>query len=75
MEPIKEKRNLSGLYVPYINLETEQREERVFEDLSEREMDEELQTKSLEELKYMCKELALTLRKVGDDFDIISQTE
>jgi len=68
---IVEPRKLSGIYFrtkiddKWVNL--------VFEDLSEEEQDRVMTNKSEEWLKSLAKQLAQTLREIGDQFDILSE--
>ena len=66
-----EKRNLSGIYFrtkvdgKWGNV--------VFEDLLESEQDRVMEGRTDEWLKSLAKMLAHTLRKIGDQFDILSE--
>jgi hypothetical protein len=64
------KRGLSGIYFRAKNEETGKFENIVFEDLSEEQQDEMMNGRSEEWLKSLAKQLASTLRAIGDQFDI-----
>ena len=64
------KRGLSGIYFRAKNKETGKFENLVFEDLSEEQQDEMMNGRSEEWLKSLAKQLANTLRAIGDQFDI-----
>jgi hypothetical protein len=64
------KRGLSGIYFRAKNEETGKFENIVFEDLSEEQQDEMMNGRSEEWLKSLSKQLASTLRSIGDQFDI-----
>ena len=64
------KRWLSGIYFRAKNEETGKFENIVFEDLSEEQQDEMMNGRSEEWLKSLSKQLASTLRSIGDQFDI-----
>lgn len=66
-----EKRNLSGIYFRS-QLPDGTWDNVVFEDLSEEEQDEKLKDRSEEWIKSLAKQLAKSLRKIGDQFDIMS---
>ena len=75
---ITEKRNLSGIYFRYKTPEREDSkndkfENRCFEDLPEEDQDKMMEGRSEEWLKSLAKQLANTLRKIGDEFDIIAK--
>lgn len=69
---IKEQRNLSGIYFRFKNPETGEMENRVFEDLLPENQDEIMKDRDIEWLKSLSKQLANTLRDIGDRFDIMS---
>ena len=69
---IKEQRNLSGIYFRFKNPETGEMENRVFEDLLPENQDEIMKDRDIEWLKLLSKQLANTLRDIGDRFDIMS---
>lgn len=64
-----EKRGLSGIYFRH-QTEDGKWENRVFEDLSPAEQDKILEGRNNEWLGSLAKQLANTLRKIGDQFDI-----
>ena len=68
---MKTIRNLSGIY-----FRSDQRDDNirnvVFEDLTELEQDGVLHKYDKDALKRMCKLLANTLNRIGDEFDIMS---
>lgn len=64
------RRNLSGIYI-FHNFENEdKREPTCFEDCPEEKQDEWLNTLFEESLKSLAKQLAKSLRAIGDQFDI-----
>ena len=69
------KRGLSGIYFRAKNEETGKFENFVFEDLSEEKQDEMMNGRSEEWLKSLAKQLASTLRSIGDQFDIAVGSE
>ena len=69
------KRGLSGIYFRAKNEETGKFENFVFEDLSEEKQDEMMNGRSEEWLKSLAKQLASTLRAIGDQFDIAVGSE
>lgn len=68
---IKEQRNLSGIYFRFKNEETGKWENRVFEDLPQEKQDEMMSGRSVEWLQSLAKQLANTIREIGDKFDIM----
>lgn len=68
----KEKRNLSGIYFRHQNKDTGVWENRVFEDLSISDQEELLKDKNEEYLRRLSIELANTINKLGETFDLIS---
>lgn len=69
----KVKRNLSGIYFFSINPETNEKETRVFEDLSEEEQDKILSNAINEEwVRSLCKRLANTINEIGDQLDLMA---
>lgn len=66
------KRNLSGVYFAIFNSDLNKYETRVFEDISEDEQDEILANLSTDWLISLVKNLAKSLRGIGDKYDIIS---
>lgn len=69
---MKERRNLSGIYFRSKNEETGKWENVVFEDLSEEEQDKKMEGRELEWIKSLAKQLANTINKIGEQFDIMS---
>jgi len=68
---IKEKRNLSGVYFRFKNTETNEMENRTFEDLPEDDQKKMLEGRTREWVESLALVLAKTLREIGDEFDII----
>jgi len=68
-----EKRNLSGIYFR-TNVHGKW-DNVVFEDLPESEQDIVMDGKTDKWIKSLAKMLAQTLRKMGDQFDIVSEQE
>jgi len=66
----KELRNLSGIY--FREKINDKWENVCFEDLSEEAQDKILAEKNPEFIKNLAKLLGQSLRKIGDQFDIIS---
>ena len=64
------KRGLSGIYFRAKNEETGKFENFVFEDLTEEQQDEMMSGRSEEWLKSLAKQLASTVRTIGDQFNI-----
>lgn len=64
------KRGLSGIYFRAKNEETGKFENFVFEDLTEEQQDEMMNGRSEEWLKSLSKQLANTIRTIGDQFNI-----
>ena len=65
------KRNLSGIY--FRTKVDGKWDNVVFEDLPEAEQDRVMMNNSKKCLKSLAKILAQTLRKIGDQFDIVSE--
>jgi len=72
---MKERRELSGIFFRTLNEETKKYENVVFEDLSEAEQDRVMSGRTEKWLKSLAKQLANTLNKIGDYFDIESKLE
>ena len=68
---IKEQRNLSGIYFRFKNEDTGKMEDRVFEDLPIEQQDVVMKGRDIEWVKSLAKQLANTLRDIGDSFDIM----
>ena len=66
------RRNLSGIYLFYKFEEDERREPTTFEDCPAEKQDEWLNSLDAEAVKNLAKQLANTLRAVGDSFDLIA---
>lgn len=64
-------RNLDGVY---FRVKREEKYDNVcFSDLTEEQMDEVLKDRDEEWLRNMCKILGKTLKKVGDELDIVAE--
>lgn len=72
MENIIRRRNLSGIYIFERFEEEEKREPTVFEDCTEETQNKWLNSLDSEALKSLAKQLANTLRKIGDQFDLMA---
>lgn len=72
-EPIKEKRNLSGVFFKFKNPDSGQWEKRTFEDIPAEEQMEILNSKDQRFVKELCQILAKKLRDIGDQLDIITE--
>lgn len=72
MENLIRRRNLSGIYIFERFEEEEKREPTVFEDCTEETQDKWLNSLDSEALKSLAKQLANTLRKIGDQFDLMT---
>jgi hypothetical protein len=70
---MKTKRNLSGIYFRSKNTETGKFDNVVFEDLTEEEQDKYMQGRPDEWLKSLAKQLADTINKIGEQFDILEE--
>ena len=64
------RRNLSGIYIFHKFEDEERREPTCFEDCPEEKQDEWLNTLELDAVKNLSKQLAKTLRTIGEQFDI-----
>ena len=64
------RRNLSGIYIFHKFEDDERRKPTCFEDCPEEKQDEWLNTLELEAVKNLSKQLAKTLRTIGNQFDI-----
>lgn len=73
MEKTRIRRDLSGIYIFDKFEGEEQREPTVFEDCNEETQDKWLDTLEPEALKRLSKQLAQTIREIGDNFDIFSK--
>lgn len=70
---MKTLRGLSGIYFRSLNTETGKYENICFEDLSEEEQDKMMNGATDKWLKSLIKQLANTINKIGDQFDIVAQ--
>jgi hypothetical protein len=64
------RRNLSGIYIFHKFEDEERREPTCFEDCPEEKQDEWLNSLNAEAVKNLSKQLAKTLRTIGEQFDI-----
>jgi hypothetical protein len=69
------RRGLSGIYIFHKFEEEERREPTCFEDCPEEKQDEWLDSLDPEAVKNLAKQLAKTLREIGDVFDISTQED
>jgi hypothetical protein len=69
---MKTQRNLSGIYFRAKNEETGKWDNITFEDLSEEEQDKRLDGRDTEWVKSLAKQLANTINRIAEQFDIIS---
>lgn len=67
------RRNLSGIYIFDKFPDEEKREPTCFEDCQEETQDKWLDSLNEKNLKELAKQLAKTIKKIGDNFDIISK--
>lgn len=65
------RRNLSGIYIFEKFDDEEKREPTVFEDCKEETQDKWLDSLEIEALKSLAKQLGNSLRRIGDEFDIM----
>jgi len=70
---MKVPHNLSGMYFRAQNEETGKWESVCFEDLSEKQMDEQLNQRSEEWIKSLAKQLANKLHQIGVEFEIFAE--
>lgn len=68
----KERRNISGMFFRYQNPETGKWGNVVFEDLPEDEQDKILEAKHPDFIKALAKNLANTINRISEQFDIVS---
>jgi len=66
------RRNLSGVYIFHKFEDEERREPTCFEDCPVEKQDEWLNSLDSEAVKSLSKNLAKTLRNIGDQFDLAS---
>lgn len=64
------RRNISGIYIFHKFDDEERREPTCFEDCPEEKQDEWLNSLDPEAVKRVAKQMAVTLRRVCDQFDI-----
>jgi len=69
---MKPKRNLSGIFYKMKNEETGEFEPIAFEDLTSQQQNEVMNGCSVEWLKSLAKQLAVTINQLGDRFNIIN---
>lgn len=69
------RRNLSGIFIFDILPGDERRQPTCFEDCTEEKQDEWLESLSPEAVKSLSKQLAKTLKTIGDQFDIMCGEE
>ena len=72
-QQVKTKRSLSGIFFRYQNPETEKWENWCFEDLPDGKQEEILQARGEEWLRSLCKNLADTINKLSETFDITAE--
>jgi hypothetical protein len=66
------RRNLSGIYIFHKFEDEERREPTCFEDCPEEKQDEWLNNLEPEAVKNLAKQLANTIRNIGDALDLTS---
>lgn len=64
------RRNISGIYIFYKFEDEERREPTCFEDCPEEKQDEWLASLDAEAVKNLAKQLARTVRSIGDQLDL-----
>jgi hypothetical protein len=64
------RRNLSGIYIFYKFEDEEDREPTCFEDCPEEKQDEWLNSLEVEALRNLCKQLAKTLKDIGEELNL-----
>lgn len=64
------RRNISGIYIFHKFEDEERREPTVFEDCPDEKQDEWLASLDAEAVKNLAKQLARTLRSIGDQLDL-----
>lgn len=70
---MKKPHNISGMYFRAQNEETGKWESICFEDLSDKQMDAQLNGRSEEWIKSLAKQLANSLHSIAEQFDIYSE--
>jgi len=66
------RRNLSGIYIFHKFDDEERREPTCFEDCPEEKQDEWMDSLEPSAVKQLAKHLAGIVRKIGDQFDIVT---
>jgi hypothetical protein len=69
------RRGLSGIYIFHKFEEEDRREPTCFEDCPEEKQDQWLNSLHTSAVKNLAKQLAKTLREIGDVFDISTQED
>ena len=64
------RRNISGIYIFYKFEDEERREPTCFEDCPESKQDEWMASLEPEAVKNLAKQLARTIRSIGDQLDL-----
>jgi hypothetical protein len=67
------RRNLSGIYIFHKFEDEEKREPTCFEDCPVEKQDEWLNSLEPEAVKNLAKQLAKSLRSIGDHFDLMAE--
>lgn len=70
---MEKRRSLSGIYLLYKFDEEDSNHPTTFEDCPEEKQDEWLDTLDIEATRRLAKQLANSLRRVGDELDIESK--
>jgi hypothetical protein len=69
------RRNLSGIYIFHKFEDEERRQPTCFEDCPEKKQDEWLESLNPEAVKSLAKHLGKTLRNIGDQFELSTESE
>lgn len=69
------RRNLSGIYIFHKFEDEERRQPTCFEDCPEDKQDEWLESLDPEAVKSLAKHLGKTLRNIGDQFELSTESE
>jgi hypothetical protein len=69
------RRNLSGIYIFHKFEDEERRQPTCFEDCPEEKQDEWLDSLDQEAVKRLAKHLGKTLRNIGDQFELSTESE
>jgi hypothetical protein len=72
---ITNRRNLSGVYIFHKFNEDDRRQPTCFEDCPEEKQDEWLNSLDPEAIKSLAKHLGKTLRNIGDQFELSTESE